>query len=93
MIYNMDNFLGETTIITSECEFKDYTQQDWALLWIQKYGSIEGSHHKDWVLDQVVQILNGTKVIITLAKWENGYEEYRFVLGEPTIEYFNWVKK
>jgi len=32
-----------------------------------------------------------TKVIVRLAKWDNGHEEFRFELEEPTSEYYKWV--
>lgn len=31
-----------------------------ALLIIEEFGSIDGAHHKQWVLDQVVRALTGT---------------------------------
>lgn len=31
-----------------------------ALAMILLYGGIDGAHHKDWVLDQVVRMLTGT---------------------------------
>lgn len=30
-----------------------------ALEMVLRYGGIDGSHHKDWVLDQVVRVLTG----------------------------------
>jgi len=44
------------------------------------YGVIDGSHHKEWLLDQIARIIKGTKVIVRLAKWDNGHEEFRFEL-------------
>lgn len=49
------------------------------------------SHHKDWLTDQIARILKGTPVITKLAKWDNGEEEYRHDLGEPSQEYLDWV--
>ena len=87
----MIGYLGETPVNIQDTKYKDYTQSDWALKYIEKYGGIDGAHHKDWVLDQVARILNGTKVIVTVAKWENGEEEYRIILDEPTDKYKEWV--
>lgn len=70
-----------------------YSPQDWVMLWIEKYGGIDGAHHKAWVLDHIVRILKGTKMIVKLAKWDNGQEKYRFELDEPTTEYNEWVKE
>lgn len=53
---------------------------------------IDGAHHKAWVLDQVARIYNGTAVIVKLAKWSDGQEEYRVWLDEPTPKYDDWVK-
>jgi len=89
----MEGYLGETIIDIKESKFANFTQSDFVMLWIEHYGSIDGAHHKDWVLDQVSRILKGTKVIISLAKWKNGHEEYRFELDEPTIEYYKWVEE
>lgn len=70
--------------------YKDYTKADWALLYIMKYGGIDGAHHKDWVLDQVARILNDAPVEIRLAKWSNGQEEYRFEV-RTSQKYMDWV--
>jgi hypothetical protein len=89
----MEGYLGETIMDVSQTEFKDYTRSDWALLWIGKYGDIDGAHHKDWVLDHVSRILNGTRVIVKLARWDNGYSEHRFIRDEPSQEYHEWVRE
>lgn len=87
----MEGYLGETPVNIADSKYKDYTPQDWALFWIERYGGIDGAHHKDWVMDQVVRIFKGTPVIMNVAKWENGHEEERFHLDEPTEEYHQWV--
>lgn len=89
----MEGFLGEKIIDKSETEFALYEPKDWAMLWIEIYGQIDGDHHKAWVLDQVARILKGTKIIIKLAEWENGHSEYRFDLDKPSQEYLDWVKE
>ena len=33
----------------------------------KKYGTIDGSHHKQWVIDQMVRVLQGT---------DRGYKEF-----------------
>jgi hypothetical protein len=88
----VEGYLGESKLDLSKTEYKHYNSQMWALLWIQMYGGIDGAHHKTWVLDQVVRILKGTEVIVTLAKWENGHQEERFSLGEPPKEYWEFVQ-
>lgn len=87
----MAKYLGETAILQKDTEFKDYLPTDWALEYIVHYGGIDGAHHKSWVLDQVVRILNGTKIEIVEAKWDNGQTELRFSTGEPSEAYLKWV--
>ena len=89
----MEGYLGEIIVDKKDTIYVDYTQKDWALFRICQYGGIDGDHHKDWVLDQVVRILNGTQIIISLASWKNGQTEYRFNLDEPTELYHDWVKE
>ena len=88
----MANYLGETVVDIKDTPYKNYKPSDWALYFVGSYGSIDGAHHKDWVLDQVARVLNGTKVTIKLAKWDDGQEEYRINLDEPTKKYHKWVK-
>jgi len=87
----MKEYLGETIVEQKDTEYKDYNRDDWALYFLKCYGGIDGAHHKDWVFDQIARCLKGVSIIIKLAKWENGYEEYRISTGEPTEEYLNWV--
>lgn len=88
----MKEYLGEEIIELKDLEeYKNYGRNDWALLWIFMYEGIDGAHHKQWLLDQVVRILKGTKVIVKRASWSNGHTELRFSLAEPTTEYYNWV--
>ena len=87
-------YLGETVVDIKDTEFKDYTTNDWVLLWIEMY-NVDGAHHKDWLLDQIARLMNGTKVIIKLAKWDSGdgiTTEDRVTLDEPTEQYHEWVR-
>ena len=90
-------FIGETVVNQEDTKYKNYTQFDWAMYFVETYGQIDGKHHKTWVLDQVSRIYNGTKPIISLAKWcnENGeyIEEYRISLDKPTQKYKDWVSR
>ena len=88
----MRKYLGETLLDIHTTEYAMYSPQDWSILWIEKYGQYDGGHHKQWVLDQVVRILKGTKIKIKLAKWDDGTEEFRFSLDEPTEKYNDWVE-
>ncbi len=88
----MRGYLGETIVDKSETEYKDYTQTDLALMYIDCYGGIDGAHHKTWVLDQVTRILMGTNLIYKIAKWDNGHSEIRFTTDEPSQKYLDYVK-
>ena len=90
----MDGYLGEISVeAKATTKYKHFTAIDWALLFIAMYGQIDGAHHKQWVLDQVARILNGTKVNIKLARWENGEKEYRFTTDKPSKQYKDWVRE
>lgn len=86
-------YLGEFDVNIQESPFAKYNQSDWAMYFIERYGQIDGEHHKTWVLDQVARIFNDTKVIVKLAKWDDGQEEYRVWLDEPGEKYEQWVKE
>jgi hypothetical protein len=63
-----------------------------ALEIIERYGGIDGAHHKTWVIDQVARVLLGTPVTWTLASWADGQEEYRFEVGTSPA-YEEWVRQ
>lgn len=88
----MRNYLGQFSVDIKDTPFAHYTSVDWAMHFNQSFGGIDGSHHKSWVLDQMSRILKGTPVIVELAKWDDGLEEYRYWTGEPTQQYHDWVK-
>ncbi|MEM9263968.1 MAG: hypothetical protein AAGA46_00415 [Cyanobacteria bacterium P01_F01_bin.13] len=87
----MKGYLGETKISIHATTAQDFGYTDWQHCWIQQYGGIDGEHHKDWLIDQCLRISLGTPVEVYLARWENGAEETRFRLGEPSAEYLKWV--
>ncbi len=87
----MNKYLGETEIELINSNYATYEKQDFVLMWMKMYKGIDGEHHKDWLLDQIARILRGVKVVLVVAKWEDGTEEERFSLGEPTELYNNWV--
>jgi hypothetical protein len=87
----MEGYLGETPVdVGTHPEYSTYQPSDWAMLFIEKYGQIDGEHHKTWVLDTVSRILMGTPVVVVKARWSNGQEEDRFWLAEPSKEYLDW---
>ena len=86
------SYLGERKAdLSKDPIYKNYSPQDYAMLWIEKYGQIDGSHHKAWVLDQVARILKGGKVTAKIASWSDHPDEYRFSVG-TSKEYKKWVK-
>lgn len=87
----MEGYLGETIVKQEDTKFKNFDKGDWAMYFLERYGSIDGAHHKDWVLDQMALIMKGTPVVIREAKWNNGHSEYRVNTGEPSQEYLDWV--
>lgn len=87
----MKEYLGEIEVDIAQTKFKDYTPLDWTMYFIEKFGQYDGGHHKQWVMDQIVRILKGTRVVINEASWSDGKKEYRVHLAEPSAEYLQWV--
>ena len=54
-----------------------------AISLIEQYGQIDGSHHKAWVLDQVVRILvyNYENWVIRMKDGEDGPDTYGYDEG------------
>lgn len=90
---NNAKYLGEKKVDVANTPYANFTPNDWAMEYISLYSQIDGAHHKQWVLDQVARILKGTKVILRVARWENGKQEYRFNLDTPSQEYLDWVNE
>lgn len=90
-VSNETTYLGQFPVDLDSTEFKGFTPSDWALRFIQDYGGIDGEHHKDWVLDQVARVLNGTPVLVEEAKWSNGETHLRYMTGNPSKQYHDWV--
>lgn len=72
-------FLGETIIDwKTHKDFCHYTPAGWALEYIEKYGGIDGEHHKAWVIDQVTRILKGGEIEVKVATFTDYPPEFRF---------------
>lgn len=62
----------------------DQIKIDEALDLITQYGGIDGSHHKQWVLDQVVRVLTGSDDAYNAwceayrGEWNEVNEEYEY---------------
>lgn len=89
----MNGYLGETIVDIKDTPYKYYTESDWVSFYITRYGSIQGEHHKTWVLDQIARLTKGTEVEVSIARWELGDFEYRVNLKEPSEEYIKWVQE
>ena len=48
-----------------------------------KYGQIDGSHHKMWVIDQIVKVLCGSK-----SEYKKWVETYETLLADDN--YYKW---
>lgn len=88
-----ETFEGEYRIDVDKTEYAMWQTGRWALFWIEKYGSIDGEHHKTWVIDQVARILMGTAIVITEARWTDHASEYRFRLASPSKIYSDWAQE
>lgn len=51
-----------------DCQVRDSN----ALIVIEMYGGIDGAHHKQWVIDQVVRALTGGRYEEWVAEMKNG---------------------
>lgn len=97
----MDGYLGYFDP-PEDHPYINLTPKDWAMKFIERYGQIDGSHHKQWVLDQVARILLGTPVTVKVAKWKNAeqvdrpdvYDSYAYVDIDNGIvgEYRFWIE-
>ncbi len=59
---------------------------------IAQSGGVDGAHHKQWVLDQVVRILCLCPIVEKTSGGPTGYT-YRYKALEPNDAYRNWVKE
>lgn len=64
----------------------DATRGRYAIDLIIKYGGIDGEHHKNWVLDQVMRVLAGdqyAKMVAEACVGEDGPNTYTWDCGTP----------
>ncbi len=57
-----------------------------------EYGSIDGDHHKMWVIDQMVRCLTNCPTVVVKATDCHGKEYSYESLGESD-EYKEWVRR
>ena len=93
----MEGYLGSFEVDQNTTPFAKFNAADWAMWYIGSYGQIDGSHHKQWVLDQVARILKGTPVIVSERRWSpnqeypDGLVEFDANTAPPSQEYLDWV--
>jgi hypothetical protein len=63
-----------------------------ALEFAMRYGSIDGGHHKMWVIDQMARALLGCPMVKRTAKNCRG-EPYEYEEQGKSKEYVAWVKE
>lgn len=61
-----------------------------ALRYASNFGGIDGGHHKQWVIDQMVRALTGCPMVAISAKDCNGLE-YEFEAQDESDEYRKFV--
>ena len=91
----MSKYLGEFPVdIATHPVYSKYTPADWAMAFVERYGGIDGSHHKTWVLDQVARCLKGVPIVVVEARWSTGSKEYRISTSQELSEtYKAWVQE
>lgn len=52
---------------------------------IEDYGSIDGSHHKQWVIDQIARVILGDEY----GKWAESRREYDEEVDDDCV-YYDW---
>lgn len=85
-----ETYLGCTQITKDQTPYADWTSAQIALNFIQRFGGIDGAHHKDWVLDMVARILNGAEMEFRKREWTDHEPEYDIIVGESK-QYLEWV--
>jgi hypothetical protein len=61
-----------------------------ALEFPNQYGYIDGAHHKQWVIDQMVRALTGCPMVSRRGVDINGVE-YNYEVQGESAEYLEWV--
>ena len=84
-------YLGQTTVSQDESSYAGLDRSGLVLSLIYSCGQTDGSHHKAWVLDQIVRILNGAELTFSKREWSDSPPEYDMHVGSSP-EYEDWVK-
>lgn len=57
-----------------------------ALEVIERFGGIDGDHHKTWVIDQIARALLGNRYdawVVEMKSGEDGPDTYEWAVGIP----------
>lgn len=87
-----ETYIGSREVALEDSPFKDYSPIDFAMYYIERYGGIDGGHHKTWVLDQAARALKGSPVKVSIREWTDHPAEYDLELG-ASQEYLDWVQE
>lgn len=91
MVTETPKYLGETEYDVKDTPYADYGLVEWVLDSVN-WGQFDGSHHKQWALDQAARAANGgVPSSFKLAKWSDGQEEWRLGDMTKTPKYEKWV--
>lgn len=89
-----ETYEGETDITNNleDTPYNGHTPMEWIREFISSFGYYDGSHHKQWVIDQCLRIAFGTPIIVKVAKWGPPVNKinYRISTGEPSQAYIAW---
>lgn len=93
----MNNYLGEKKCNLKDTPFKDYSTDDWINYFVDSYGDIDGSHHQQWVDNQVLRLEHGGIPSVSLAQWGTKdnieHEEWRISEVPKTESYLDFLKE
>ena len=76
--------LGSVLSMTSKVQKSESVRIQKAIKVAVKYGGIDGEHHKNWVIDQMVRILAGNKyekIVKDACNGEDGPNTYEWDCG------------
>ena len=60
-----------------------------ALAIADAYGSVDGGHHKMWVIDQMVRALTSCPIVVKMATYDG--KPYSYEDQGESAEYLAWV--
>jgi len=63
-----------------------------ALSYAERYGQIDGAHHKAWVIDQMVRALTGCPTVQKVAHDYRG-QEYAYEAQGESDEYLTFIRE